>query len=163
VLEHLGRVPGALVVPALRHAADGQGCVQVEHEGASYLVRVLTYLDGVPLRESAVRPYDVGRAVAQMQHSLQGFFHPAAGRQILWDLRRLAELRPLVEEVEGFDGYRVAPDGASVVYSRRQPADDDKRGVKRYRGAAKIAIEGDETARAIAFDRGEPAARGRPR
>ena len=56
------------------------------------------------------------------------------GSTLWWSSLAGGELRALVEEVEGFDDYRVVADGASVVYSRRQRLDDEERGAKRYRG-----------------------------
>ncbi len=56
------------------------------------------------------------------------------GSTLWWTSLAGGALRPLVEDVEGFAGYRVAADGASVVYSRRQPVEKDDGRAKRYRG-----------------------------
>jgi 4-aminobutyrate aminotransferase-like enzyme len=43
---------------------------------------------------------------ARLNRALRSFFHPAAGRHLLWDLRRTAELRPLLPMIK--DGTRRA-------------------------------------------------------
>src|SRR5206468_7574918 len=48
--------------------------------------------------------FDYGATHARLNLALRGFFHPAAGRNLLWDLRRAAELRPLASAIA--DGSR---------------------------------------------------------
>ena len=53
---------------------------------------------GPELDDAAV--YAVSAAHARLCLALRGFFHPAAGRELLWNLRATPRLRPLLEEIE---------------------------------------------------------------
>lgn len=53
---------------------------------------------GPELPDSAVRDY--GATHARLTLALRGFFHPAAGRELLWDLAHAARLRPLVAAIK---------------------------------------------------------------
>jgi 4-aminobutyrate aminotransferase-like enzyme/Ser/Thr protein kinase RdoA (MazF antagonist) len=66
-------------------------------EGRRHFVRLLTWLEGVPLAEA--KPHDrallvsLGRALAEMDAALAEFDHPAAHRSFYWDLRSAAMAR----------------------------------------------------------------------
>jgi 4-aminobutyrate aminotransferase-like enzyme len=88
------------------------------------LVRLFSFVDGAIVGSADMERLDLegfGAIVARMGVALRGFFHPAAGYRILWDLKHTAALhrlaagiadpgqRAAVERVlEGFD-ERVAP------------------------------------------------------
>jgi 4-aminobutyrate aminotransferase-like enzyme/Ser/Thr protein kinase RdoA (MazF antagonist) len=97
-LEHIARFPGGPPVPEPRRTADGRRVAEVEGHG----VVVSTLLAGEMLREApgAVGVFDVGAAIGGLQRSLQGFFHPAAGRTLLWDARNVAQLEPMLSAIE---------------------------------------------------------------
>jgi 4-aminobutyrate aminotransferase-like enzyme/Ser/Thr protein kinase RdoA (MazF antagonist) len=97
-LEHIARFPGGPPVPEPRRTADGRRVAEVEGHG----VVVSTFLAGETLREApgAVGVFDVGAAMGGLQRSLQGFFHPAAGRTLLWDARTVAQLEPMLSAIE---------------------------------------------------------------
>jgi len=106
-LEHIARWPGGPPVPEARRTADGRRVAEVEGHG----VVVSTFLSGEMLRETpgAVGVFDVGAAMGGLQRSLQGFFHPAAGRTLLWDARKVAQLEPMLSAIEEPDlRHRVA-------------------------------------------------------
>jgi 4-aminobutyrate aminotransferase-like enzyme/Ser/Thr protein kinase RdoA (MazF antagonist) len=52
---------------------------------------------GPELTEAAV--YGVAATHARLCLALRSFFHPAAGRELLWDVRAALQLRPLLEEI----------------------------------------------------------------
>src|SRR5579862_8485912 len=74
---------------------------------------------GPELDDAAVRA--IAEAHAQLCLALRSFFHPAAGRELLWNLRSAPLLRPLLDEIadperkalatRALDGYeeRVLP------------------------------------------------------
>jgi len=112
-LAHVApRVPFcARVVPTL----DG-GAIGVAPGGC--LVRLVTYLEGVPLAEagppSAALVGDIGRSMGRLDAALADFDHPAIHRDFYWDLAHArrgvddylplvddADLRRLVERVSG--------------------------------------------------------------
>jgi 4-aminobutyrate aminotransferase-like enzyme/Ser/Thr protein kinase RdoA (MazF antagonist) len=53
---------------------------------------------GPELEDSAVR--GIAEAHARLCLALRSFFHPAAGRELLWNLRSTPSLRPLLEEID---------------------------------------------------------------
>src|SRR4029077_5783162 len=53
---------------------------------------------GPELDAAAVR--HVAAVHAPLCPALRSFFHPAAGRELLWNLRATPRLRPLLEEIE---------------------------------------------------------------
>ncbi len=102
-------IPVQHVVPAL----DGALAAQV----AGRTARVLTWLDGVPLLDSPQTPallLDAGRMLGRLNCALAAFEHPAADRELAWDLPHLPELRshatePLhLEVIERFEA-EVSP------------------------------------------------------
>lgn len=78
--------------------------------GDAHLVRLVTYVPGVPLAESGRRTpallESLGRAIGRLDEALADFDHPAIHRDFHWDLARAAsvigEYRPLVSDA----GYR---------------------------------------------------------
>ena len=60
--------------------------------GGVHFVRLVTYLEGVPFAEVAVRTpalfESLGRAVGRLDRALDGFDHPAIHRDFHWDLAR---------------------------------------------------------------------------
>jgi 4-aminobutyrate aminotransferase-like enzyme/Ser/Thr protein kinase RdoA (MazF antagonist) len=70
-------------------------------EVKGHLVRMFSRLHGrhwgPELPDDAVRAYAATHA--RLNLALRGFFHPAAGRHLLWDLENAPGLRPLLEAV----------------------------------------------------------------
>ncbi|HZT86148.1 MAG TPA: aminotransferase class III-fold pyridoxal phosphate-dependent enzyme [Gaiellaceae bacterium] len=52
---------------------------------------------GAELDDAAVR--EIAAVHARLCLALRSFFHPAAGRELLWDVRAAPQLRPLLEEI----------------------------------------------------------------
>ncbi len=100
-IEHLTRTTGAatdaargpLAVPRLVRTIDGEVVARVTGpDGASHMVRLLTYVRGRVL--AAVRPHttallrSLGRRLAEMDRALETFSHPAMRRHLRWDLKQ---------------------------------------------------------------------------
>ncbi|HLJ46872.1 MAG TPA: aminotransferase class III-fold pyridoxal phosphate-dependent enzyme [Bryobacteraceae bacterium] len=91
MLEFLAGAGTGLQFPRLIPARSGESNAQV---------RLLTWVDGVCLAE--VQPHgpdllaSLGRALAAMDASLEGFSHPAAHRTFHWDLRHASMAWPHV-------------------------------------------------------------------
>jgi 4-aminobutyrate aminotransferase-like enzyme/Ser/Thr protein kinase RdoA (MazF antagonist) len=99
---HIARVDPELPVARPR-AAAGTGPAAyrptVEGPDGTHFVRMFERLHGdtvtaSDLDDGAVR--DFGATHARLNLALRGFFHPAAGRELLWDLKHAARLRPLL-------------------------------------------------------------------
>jgi len=99
-IAHVTRVDPALPVPRLLGSAETEG------PDGTHVIRLFERLHGrqggPDLPDGAVRDY--GRTHARLARALRGFFHPAAGRELLWDVAHAAKLRPLAQAVE--DGAR---------------------------------------------------------
>ncbi len=88
-LSHLaGR---ASICPRPVPAKDGQLITRFEGpDGHTYLVRLLTYLDGVPMgrlnEKSPELLCSLGESLGMLDHALEDFDHPAFHRELHWDL-----------------------------------------------------------------------------
>ncbi|MCB6179936.1 phosphotransferase [Rhodobacter sp. Har01] len=93
------RDPG-LPVPKVVPALDGRSEFLLEMpDGRSSMVRLLTWLDGVPVARIGVSPAlrrDLGRTLARLGAALVDFDHPGASHAILWDIKHALRLRPLL-------------------------------------------------------------------
>ena len=102
-VRHVARMDPSLPVAVPRLAEDGQAAVQVSgRAGGAHLVRLIPFLPGrhvEPSELSAAALREVGRVTARVGRALRGFFHPAAGRTILWDLKHLDALRPHLDAI----------------------------------------------------------------
>ncbi|MGN6169500.1 MAG: aminotransferase class III-fold pyridoxal phosphate-dependent enzyme [Solirubrobacteraceae bacterium] len=95
-IAHLVRVDPGLPVARLL----GSGAL--EGPDGSHFVRLFERLHGShggsDLPADAVRDY--GSTHARLTLALRGFFHPAAGRELLWDLAHAGQVRPLVAAID---------------------------------------------------------------
>jgi hydroxylysine kinase len=101
-LLHLER--GAMIrVPRVVRTTDGQSSGRVDHGERSFVLRVVSYLEGKQL-EIIVVDADVARNfginLARLDAALQGFSHEGENPVLLWDLQRIAELRNLLDHIE---------------------------------------------------------------
>jgi 4-aminobutyrate aminotransferase-like enzyme/Ser/Thr protein kinase RdoA (MazF antagonist) len=123
-------------VPAL----DGTLLTEITTaSGARHVVRVLTWLEGMPLGDVSERDtgllQEVGERVAELDRALDGFDHPAIHRDFYWDLAQapavIRERAPLVEDPElrtlvmRLAGDVVARDGAQLAGLRRAASHND--------------------------------------
>ena len=96
---HIATVDPDLPVARPRAVSDADGLAAyrttVDGVDGAHFVRVFERLDGRDggpwLGDDAVRAY--GATHARLNLALRSFFHPAAGRELLWDLARAGELR----------------------------------------------------------------------
>ncbi|MET9259419.1 phosphotransferase [Amycolatopsis sp. NPDC004079] len=95
VLRHLERTAPELPVPVVKSGVDGADLHDIA-SGRS--LRVLSFLPGEPLAESAADPEPFGRWHGQLTRALAGF---PGKRTLLWDLRHLGALVPLLDTVDG--------------------------------------------------------------
>jgi len=134
LLAHLAPIATGLAFPRLLAARSGLEITPVEGtDGAAYFVRLLSWVDGVPLAtiqsHSANLLRSLGASLARFDHALVGFEHPAAHRTLYWDLRhaslawrhldllpeaRRAMLRPFVDDWHSLAWDRLP---TSVIYN----------------------------------------------
>lgn len=111
-LDHIARMAPDVPVPRTIPTFDGASCAEVElPDGRRSLVRLLTYLRGTPAwktMRTAAQRRSMGRSLAHVDRALEGFSHPAATHDLLWNVsgaHRLAhmisniaaERRPLID------------------------------------------------------------------
>ncbi len=106
-LLHLRAVAPDLPVPHVCPTLSGHAAhIHEAIDGQEHMVRLLTFLEGVP-RSSASCPvtlhHDTGRVLARLTHAMRGFFHPAAGHVLQWDIKQAHLLRPMLNAVEEHD------------------------------------------------------------
>jgi len=102
-IEHVTHVDPSLPVARLRASATFSG-----PEG-SHFVRLFERLrghhGGPELGDDAVRDFTATQA--RLTVALRGFFSPAAGRDLLWDLAHTLKLRPLTGEIADPERRRI--------------------------------------------------------
>lgn len=110
---HVAYVAPDYPVPRIiRSVNDEAEVLVVMADGQTSLVRMITFLPGVPMASvpdrSAQQRRNMGRCLAQLDLALRGFFHPAAGHELLWDLKRAANLRDLLPHISDTAGRKLA-------------------------------------------------------
>jgi Ser/Thr protein kinase RdoA (MazF antagonist) len=104
-LVHLARVDPTLPVQRVCRALDGDTRIQFTDQNQARRSGMLcTYLPGMPLIEATRSPTQrasCGRLLARMGQALRSFEHSACRRDLLWDLRQLPSLVPLLQELPG--------------------------------------------------------------
>ncbi len=98
---HVARVDPSLPVPALQRTLAG-GTTAVTDGSATHLVRLVQLMPGSRMPAEALTPAmldEFGATFARLGRSLRGFFHPAGGRELLWDVKNTSSLRSLLPSV----------------------------------------------------------------
>jgi Ser/Thr protein kinase RdoA (MazF antagonist) len=102
-LDHIASVDPHLPVPSVRRSLDGDAQFTVSVAGsAPRIIRLVTYLPGQLLARSPTSPAqdrNLGIFLARLGRALRGFFHPAAGSDLLWDIRKVAKTRPMMAHI----------------------------------------------------------------
>jgi 4-aminobutyrate aminotransferase-like enzyme len=99
-LRHIEQVDPGLPVMRARPTTAGEPWVEVPGpDSRIYPARLFTFLPGrvtvnTTLTTEAIWAH--GQVTARLGRALRGFFHPAADYEILWDITRLPQLRPLL-------------------------------------------------------------------
>ncbi|HEV2388970.1 MAG TPA: aminotransferase class III-fold pyridoxal phosphate-dependent enzyme [Candidatus Acidoferrales bacterium] len=119
-LERLALRLPALAVPRLRPASTGEPIARIAASGgATHLVRLLTYIPGKLLAE--VAPHtpallrSLGGVLGQIDAALADFDHPAAERELKWDLKRAGWIREYLGSIENGD-WRAAVERALRIF-----------------------------------------------
>ena len=108
---HIARTDPELPVPRLVPTRDGPVTAWTTSVGPAgderrHLVRMITFLDGRMVEAGELSDASLegfGRTVARLGRAMRGFFHPAARRVLLWDVRHALELRPLLVDIDDAD------------------------------------------------------------
>ena len=102
-LEHIARGAPGLPVPRVVRTLNGLTRDNVALDGGVRTsVRMLTYLDGIQIRETvrtASQRRAMGAGLARLDLALQGFSHPAASHDLLWNVSTAHRLADKLEGV----------------------------------------------------------------
>jgi 4-aminobutyrate aminotransferase-like enzyme/Ser/Thr protein kinase RdoA (MazF antagonist) len=101
-IMHVARVDPELPVARPRRAADGTSYrPTVDGPDGRHFVRLFErahgHAGGPTFDDDAVRAFAATHA--RLNLALRGFFHPAAGRELLWDPKQAAKLRALLDSI----------------------------------------------------------------
>jgi 4-aminobutyrate aminotransferase-like enzyme/Ser/Thr protein kinase RdoA (MazF antagonist) len=150
---HVVRVDPELPVPRPRPVAgaDEEGapasCGTVEGADGMHFVRLFERLHGrsggPELDDDAIHAYAATHARVTL--ALRGYFHPAAGRELLWDLQHASKLRAIVEAIDD-DWRRALVEGVLDRYEARV--------VPRWPRLRAQVVHGDLTLGNVLFDDG---------
>ncbi|MDH3545581.1 MAG: phosphotransferase [Gammaproteobacteria bacterium] len=130
-LLHIAETMPELPVPRLVHTVNGDSILTiVAADRRPHRVRVLTWLDGVPIRRAEWAPEcaaTLGTCLARLGHALRNFEHAAADYALLWDLKRAVLLRDLLEYVGDTALRALCERRLDVFETRVLPKLDDVR------------------------------------
>jgi 4-aminobutyrate aminotransferase-like enzyme/Ser/Thr protein kinase RdoA (MazF antagonist) len=111
-LLHVAACDPGLPVPRVLPAETGAFSAVIDApDGRRCIARLLSFLPGAPLGAAPRGAHclrDLGATLARLGHALRGFFHPAADRELPWDLKRAHRLRARVQEIEAAERRRLA-------------------------------------------------------
>ena len=102
-LEHIAEVAPALPIPRVVRTSAGKKCdIVTLPAGSTTLVRMLSWLEGTQVRDTQPTPAQ-RRAMAcclgRLDLALQGFSHPAARHDLLWNVSAAHRLMDKLEAV----------------------------------------------------------------
>ena len=121
-VRHVARMDPELPVAVPVPTDDGRFVVSLPGpKDGRYLVRLLPFMPGAHVDAADLdlgAIIGIGRTTARLGRALRGFFHPAAGRMILWDIKHLDELRPHLDAVAD-PGRRAMVERALERFDRR--------------------------------------------
>ena len=103
LLDHLARTDPDLPVPRIIGNRDGRSFFTIaDGHGQSRMVRMLTYLEGMPLdrlEPAGDELARVGATLARLRLAMADFSHPHDEREIAWDVQHLPKLAFLLDSV----------------------------------------------------------------
>ncbi|WP_162419670.1 phosphotransferase [Microvirga brassicacearum] len=103
-LLHIASVDPGLPVPRVIPTRSGAAEWLLTCAGQEpRVIRVLSFLQGEPLYRvptSAMLRRNLGRDAARLDLALRGFFHPAAGHELMWDLKHAIRVRDLLVHIQ---------------------------------------------------------------
>ena len=102
-LLHVAEQAPDLPVPHIVPAKDGRPLVRIETPAGPCMLRVVSWLDGVPVADAHWTPrlrQSLGRTLARLGVALRGYFHPSARHPLLWDVGQAAAVASLAAHVQ---------------------------------------------------------------
>jgi Ser/Thr protein kinase RdoA (MazF antagonist) len=123
MLLHLKQT-SAVGTPEVQPTVDGKPCGDIEVDGSTCRLRVVSYLEGSLLAEAAideVLAHEFGRQLATLGQGLREFSHAGEKPLLLWDLQRVAALRPLQQHIDDRPGLAAVTSATDDFERRIEP------------------------------------------
>jgi 4-aminobutyrate aminotransferase-like enzyme/Ser/Thr protein kinase RdoA (MazF antagonist) len=103
-LRHIADRDPDLPIPRVCATLEGSDSTIIEgQEGMQHIASMFTFLPGrsleYPARTRKLR-YRLGEMNARLGRALRGFFHPAAGHVLLWDIKQAGRLRERLDQID---------------------------------------------------------------
>jgi len=113
---HVAKVDSGIPVPRIIKTIDDKAEVLVQMEnGQTSLVRMISFLTGIPLSKISTHSPEQRRgmahSLARLDLALRGFFHPASGHELQWDLKHASSLRAMLPDIDDTEGRALATQG----------------------------------------------------
>ncbi|MGH6630662.1 MAG: phosphotransferase, partial [Burkholderiales bacterium] len=102
-LNWIARHEPKLKVPRVQRARRGTQIVHTIANDRRHAIWMLNFLPGVPMMEtkpSLMALFNLGRFAGRIDRALRGYFHPAAGCEIVWDVRLAPRLKRHLSLIE---------------------------------------------------------------
>lgn len=95
-MKHLRRILSTEICPGVYTTMTGQEIVAIAGEHGEHLVRLVSWIPGIPLGEvkshSPELLESLGGTIGKISSALASFEHPAAQREIAWDLAKCSSV-----------------------------------------------------------------------
>jgi hydroxylysine kinase len=115
ILKHIESRDPTVPIPRIINTCDGWDMFQItDVDGSLRYVRMLTFIDGTPLDETQSNSrerVEIGKMLARLRYSTEGFSHVAEDRYYAWDVQNLLTLEHLLGEVDDLDQRNVLKQG----------------------------------------------------
>ena len=96
-LAHVEARDPDLPTPRVIRTRDGAMSGSIgDADGKAHIVRLLSFMPGIDLADVPLTPKvlrALGATTARLDKALRSFFHPSANHVLLWDLKRLPDMR----------------------------------------------------------------------
>ncbi len=138
--SYLGNDDCPINVPRILRTIDGRTQLLVTSGGKQHVVRIVTYVAGVPLGNKPASPIlcrGLGSYLARLGRALHGFDHPGSNHSLLWDMQQALELRRflpyvadqtlrqgIAQTLDDFEAYALPQFGdirSQVIHSDLNP------------------------------------------
>lgn len=125
-LLHIDAQAPDLLVPRVVPARNGTTSIKIVGEdGRVHIARVLSWLEGIPLRFADPKP-DIAAAsgsfLAQLGQALSDFEHPASDHVLLWDLSHAGQLAILLDNIDDDTQREICRQRLQHFESHTKPA-----------------------------------------
>ena len=115
-MVHLLDVCPELPIPKLLHSLRGEAEVEVLlPDGRLSIARAISFLPGVTLADVPQRNPEIRSEMAttlgRMDWAFRGFFHPAAGHELLWDMKHATKLRSCLDYISDVEIRDLVEEG----------------------------------------------------